>query len=206
MRISMSMVFAVLISFLLLGIMATLVQQQELPPLTPPTRVENFALEPPVQQPDKPIRTPLPEQQKTIAQPDRPEILIEASEPNEAGPTLPPTITPVIGIPGLPTASWQPDYRIGEHDRNGTAGGLVPISQLQPQYPRAEAANGIEGWVSVRFEVRQDGSVGNVQVLNGSPRGVFDHAAIKAVQRWRYRPTEQGPVVQTVTLDFKLEQ
>ncbi|MFZ5844348.1 MAG: TonB family protein [Pseudomonadota bacterium] len=206
MRFSLSIVFAVLISFLLLGVMANLVQQQELPTAPPSTLLTDITLIAPEPTPEKPIRPTLPEQKKAVSQPPGPPIEITPPDENGIGPTLPPIAPGLDPTKGLPHGRGEPDYTIGTDTDNGPLGGLVPISQLQPQYPRAEAAKGIEGWVSLRFEVRQDGTVGNVRVLNGSPRGVFDQAAVKAVQRWRYRPTEQGPVVQTVTLDFKLEQ
>lgn len=206
MRFSLSIGFAVLISFLLLGVMANLVQQQELPSVSPPTVLKDITLIAPEPTPIKPIRPTLPEQKKSVSQPPGPPIEITPPAENGIGPTLPPIAPGVDPMKGLPHGRGEPDYTIGTDTDNGPLSGLVPISQLQPQYPRAEAAKSIEGWVSLRFEVRQDGTVGNVRVLNGSPRGVFDQAAIKAVQRWRYRPTEQGPVVQTVTLDFKLEQ
>ena len=206
MRVSLSIVFAVLISFLLLGVMANLVQQRELPPMPPATVFNDTSLVAPDPTPKKPVRPTLPEQKKTVTQPPSPPIVIAPPDESGTGPALPP-IAPGSAHPDWgPTGHGEPDYSVGPGHDTSPSSGLVPISQLQPPYPRAEAAKGIEGWVSLRFEVRQDGTVGNVQVLNGSPRGVFDQAAVNAVQRWRYRPTEQGPVVQTITLDFKLEQ
>ncbi|MDH3768026.1 MAG: TonB family protein [Gammaproteobacteria bacterium] len=65
---------------------------------------------------------------------------------------------------------------------------LVPISSAKPRYPRTAAAREIEGWVEVIFVVSGDGRVRNVRVLDASPRGVFEDAAVHAMSRWLYAP------------------
>lgn len=205
MRISMSMVFALLISFLLLGIMANLVKQPEIgtnrrPPLldkepTPPTSQTK---------PQPPIRV-APRLPQTVATPKGPTVLVEPTDDGDPTITVPPlTPSDSIGEKWTQREVFTPSDERDGHAPEPSNSALIPISQIQPQYPRELAARGVEGWVSLRFEVHQDGSVGNVNVINGSPRGVFDQAARQAVQRWRYRPVE-GPVTQTITLDFKLD-
>lgn len=207
MRISLSLLSALFISIALLAIMANLVSHDGMGPTVnrPPIQ---WQLDTPstTPEPDK-IKPVLPTQPKTATPPQGPEVLIERSDDGDPSIPMPPLV-PGGGIgkiwtpdpPGLP---GDPGDTIRE--RTGS-GGLVPLSQIQPLYPRELAAKGIEGWVSLRFDIRQDGSVGNVQILDGSPRGVFDQAARQAVQRWRYRPTEAVPLQQTVTLDFRLDQ
>ncbi|HET6350047.1 MAG TPA: energy transducer TonB, partial [Candidatus Krumholzibacteria bacterium] len=38
----------------------------------------------------------------------------------------------------------------------------------------------------VKILVREDGSVGEVQIMDSRPPGVFDDAVITAVERWRF--------------------
>jgi len=67
-------------------------------------------------------------------------------------------------------------------------GGFVSLSRQPPQYPYKAARRGIEGWVRVTFDVTETGSVDNVEVIESSPPGVFDNAAVQAVYRWRFKP------------------
>ncbi len=69
-------------------------------------------------------------------------------------------------------------------------GPLISIVRVQPNYPAAAEVRGLEGWVDVRFDVMTDGRVVNVEVI-GSSSSLFESAAIKAAQRFRFR----APVV-----------
>ncbi len=67
----------------------------------------------------------------------------------------------------------------------------IPLTLLQPvrpDYPRDAVQRGIEGWVDLAFLVNAEGRTVNVHVVGSEPRGVFDKAAVAAVQRARYRP------------------
>lgn len=65
---------------------------------------------------------------------------------------------------------------------------LVPVASARPRYPRSAAARGIEGWVELIFVVDGNGRVDNVRVLDASPRGVFEDAAVNAMRNWVYAP------------------
>jgi len=67
------------------------------------------------------------------------------------------------------------------------------------------------GWVIVRFDVSPAGSVVNARVVDASPRGVFEKSALRAIERWRYRPAVvEGRTVERrglhVRLSFVLEE
>jgi TonB family protein len=77
----------------------------------------------------------------------------------------------------------------------------APVSRPQPAYPpHAEAAN-LDGRVRVRFDVREDGSVGNVRVIESTPPLLFDAVALYAVTSWTYEPG-QAAENQQVALRF----
>lgn len=63
-----------------------------------------------------------------------------------------------------------------------------PILKTQPVYPPEALAQGIEGYVIVRFDVTERGFAGNVTVYEESPEGVFGEAAVQAAQNYRYLP------------------
>lgn len=54
-------------------------------------------------------------------------------------------------------------------------------------YPPAAKAAGIEGSVTVRYDVTADGAVANARVVSAAPAGVFNEAALSAVRQWRFR-------------------
>jgi len=59
------------------------------------------------------------------------------------------------------------------------------IHRVEPQYPEAAKAQGIQGTVVLDVQVLGDGQVGNVQVVSGDP--VLADAAVQAVRQWKYQ-------------------
>ena len=62
------------------------------------------------------------------------------------------------------------------------------ISGSGPIYPAQAKAAGIQGDVTVRYNIAKDGRVIHARVDNSQPEGVFDKAALAAVRSWRYNP------------------
>lgn len=60
------------------------------------------------------------------------------------------------------------------------------VRAVAPEYPRAAERREIEGVVELSIDIDKDGKVLNVKVLTSSPEGVFDSAATRAVQRWKF--------------------
>jgi TonB family protein len=85
---------------------------------------------------------------------------------------------------------------------------LTLLKSAQPVYPPKAQSAKIDGWVELDFTVAETGQVSDVSVLNGSPTGVFDEAAIKAVTQWRYAPVLRDgkpvPVRSRVRIRFSL--
>lgn len=119
--------------------------------------------------------------------PPTPKLNMSASRPNlgDAG-------GPVIGIPAADMAAG-----------GGIGGALsdmdaVPLVRIQPEYPRRAAQLGLKGWVHLRFTVTTLGATENVSVVDSEPPRTFDRAAIRAVQKFKYRPkvVDGTPVIQ----------
>jgi len=68
--------------------------------------------------------------------------------------------------------------------------GFAPkrIYYQAPDYPDNALDARVSGAVTVRFTVDYDGHPRDVHVVSSKPAGVFDHAAVIAVQHWRYQP------------------
>lgn len=63
---------------------------------------------------------------------------------------------------------------------------------VDPDYPADAAVAGIEGYVDVQFEISGSGTVAGAEVVAAEPPGVFDVAALAAVNRWRYTRPPAG--------------
>jgi protein TonB len=91
----------------------------------------------------------------------------------------------------------------------GTSSGVQSDSTLSPvpgnknpEYPMWARLRRQEGVVIVNFEVLADGSVANTRIMQGSGFEALDAAAIKAHEKWRYRPGKTGTF--TKNYNFRL--
>ncbi len=99
-----------------------------------------------------------------------------------------------------PTASTPPATSAPATTKRGPP---RPISRPQPPYPRSAVRNRIEGFVEVEYTVNADGSVGNVKVIRGQPRGLFDKTVADTLQQWRFEPPGEATVLRR-TIKFQL--
>ena len=105
----------------------------------------------------------------------------------------------------IPAFAGDTGY-VGEE---GTEIEVTRVSSPIPEYPRRAVRLGVEGSVRLEFDVDTDGSVLDPYVVESSPAGVFDRAAIKAVRKFLYEPpTYNGTSVKVnnvqIDLVFKL--
>ncbi len=56
------------------------------------------------------------------------------------------------------------------------------------KYPPSAKKKGIRGYVILSLLITESGRVDQVQVLESSPQGVFDEAAIQGIGLWRFEP------------------
>ena len=64
---------------------------------------------------------------------------------------------------------------------------LPPLKMTRPPRPKYPAsAKGVEGWVRVEFYVTPEGRTERVRVLSSEPAGVFDAAAVEAMEGARF--------------------
>lgn len=66
-------------------------------------------------------------------------------------------------------------------------GEYLPIVKVQPIYPRRALSRGVEGYVIVEFTVTKQGTTKDVRVVESSS-SMFDDAAVKAAQKFKYKP------------------
>ena len=80
---------------------------------------------------------------------------------------------------------------------------LVPLLQSEPNFPQSLMAKLRQGRVQVTFDVRQDGTVGDVQVTSTSSSRL-NSFAIAAVQEWKFKPIARSRQA-SVELGFDLD-
>jgi protein TonB len=67
-------------------------------------------------------------------------------------------------------------------------GEFLPIVRVAAVYPRRALQRGIEGYVDIEFTVSKLGSVTNSKVIQASPEGIFEQAALDATLKYKYKP------------------
>jgi TonB family protein len=81
------------------------------------------------------------------------------------------------------------------------------IRSVEPIYPELAKRARVQGIVTLRIAVDEEGNVSDASVINGHP--LLNDAAISAVRQWKYSPTllsgKPVPVTATVTVEFKLQ-
>ena len=73
-------------------------------------------------------------------------------------------------------------------DLSASEGDYLPIVKVQPIYPRRALQRGISGYVVLEFTVTKTGAVRDVVVVEEEPAHMFSRAAIKAAERFKYKP------------------
>lgn len=66
--------------------------------------------------------------------------------------------------------------------------GLTPLIRVQCDPPRQAKIEGIKGQITLQYNVNKNGTVENVQVVQGNPPRVFDQSCVRAVLQWRFKP------------------
>lgn len=80
------------------------------------------------------------------------------------------------------------DLNVGGVGGFSSDGEYLPIVKVAPVYPRRAQTRGIEGYVLLEFVVTKTGAVANPVVIEASPPGIFDRAAINAALKFKYKP------------------
>lgn len=101
------------------------------------------------------------------------------AQPVEASPA-PRVATTSEPAPSPPIAVTPPDLR------------AAYLSNPRPPYPLAARRLGLEGRVTLRAEIMENGNCGRISVAQSSGHDVLDQAALQAVKQWRFVPAQRG--------------
>lgn len=187
-----------LLLFLLAGTLTNISRRED--DIIEPVGVSLVTLAPPEPPRQEEVRDPEPPPPVQ----DQPEPQPDLFQPDLLGAGVG-DIAVSIDLGGLGGRRGQEDFIFDSVDLDQAPTALV---QVPPEYPYRAREQGIEGLVVVKFLVRPDGSVGNVNILKARPEGVFDDAVRRALPRWNFQPgrIDGDPVASWVvtTLNFDL--
>ena len=203
-------VLLALVFFVLLAKMVQMDQLRELPQ-DDSTQVNLFMLQ---------DETDVEVRKRTRPEPPEPApekpAMPSVSQPLQSVPMME-TPTPDLDLPDIAAeSSFQLDVDISQFRPGETtvqfAENPMPLSRVNPRYPRRALRRGLEGQVVLEFTVDASGYVvpDSIKVVSADPEGVFDRSSIRALSRWRFQPKTQGGQAQPFrarqTLVFKLAQ
>lgn len=164
--------------FALAGFLTT--QDRNVQDITEPVGVSLVTLAPPE-----------PPKQEEVKEPEPPP---PAQEQPDFAPDL---VQPSIAGPGVGGLAVSID--LGNISRDAGPAEMIfdsidldqapqAIRKVQPEYPYQARERGVEGYVAVKFMVREDGSVFHVNILKAKPEGYFEEAAHRALVQWEFQP------------------
>ena len=172
-----------------------------------PQPVGNLPATPP--QPAAPIAPPVILASNLASNSPTPDLKeIESSMPPAKQPAIPAKITAAVAIHADPYPSLRiPDGGISKKQRQATSLQLGHVlSRVEPIYPEEAKQQGVQGTVKLHAIIGRQGSVENLESVDGSP--VLVAAAMNAVRQWRYTETLlAGQSVETeedIAITFRL--
>ena len=67
------------------------------------------------------------------------------------------------------------------------AADLTPVSRVDPEFPREAVSAGADsGKVRAKMTIDATGEVSRVEILEATPRRIFDRAVVKTLSQWKF--------------------
>lgn len=141
---------------------------------------------------------------------EAPDLDFNGAAGGAGGPGLPGLGPNLTGGTGDRVIVPEPPHAESPHVRpmlrSGEVMAAMLVNRVEPKYPAFAIAAHISGVVHLRAIIAKDGTVRELEVVDGNP--LLARAALVAVQAWRYRPTrlngEPVEVETYVTVNFVL--
>lgn len=111
---------------------------------------------------------------------------------------MPPDANPSVAAIASPASATAPAAQPDELE-------VKVLSRAQPVFPAEAQDKGFaKGKVTARLYVGTDGAVTRVEIIEASPKRIFDRAVTSAAMRWKFSPIP-APNATDVTFNFKLD-
>lgn len=203
-----AVVGAVILNLGLFGLFPKLLDRQlEKPVFEEPCRLDSFIR---IKRPENPIKKKEPVKKEVL----KPDLTPKSQIVKRIAPTpMPKNWRPLpfelnAKLPTPAIASLQVpimDTHLGDLDLSDIYGigdidsPLTVLVRIPPVYPIRAQRRGIEGVVTVRFIVNENGLVEDVRIVKADPENVFEKSVIQCVSSWRFNPgTVEGMPVKTM--------
>jgi protein TonB len=152
--------------------------------ITAPTGVNLMQLappEPPAEEQAEEPQPPKKEQPKPDLGPDlfQPDFSPDFGAMAGAGDAI------AIDLTGGANSAMKKDFVFESYELDQAPRAVV---KMPPVYPFKAREQGVEGVVQVKILVKEDGSVGEVLIMDARPPDIFEEAVLLAVPRWRFEP------------------
>nr|WP_275658383.1 energy transducer TonB [Vibrio sp. Isolate25] len=87
----------------------------------------------------------------------------------------------------------------------------MPLYRVEPKYPTKAMKRQVEGYVVLKFTIDPTGRPTDIEVVEASPKRMFERNAIQALKKWKYQPkVVDGAAVsqpnKTARVEFKLDK
>lgn len=158
-----------------------------------PEKVKEYKV-PDIVMPEREIKT-----EYDTSKPDKPE------EPDEAPPDIPePEFdAPDVANDGININQPKMAKPTIEGPGGFGDGDMIPLTVVQPDYPRRAAQRGTEGFCTVEFTVSAAGTTKDAFVVD-CPEKVFERASLKAAEKIKYKPrVVDGQAVDVPGVQYK---
>jgi len=141
--------------------------------------------------------------------PDTPEPPPEAVP--TASQTTATTVAPTMPSLALDTAISGLAINVPTFSDFGSNQQAMLLYKVHPRYPSKATKRGVEGYVSLSFDVDPQGRPMNIKVIDAKPRRLFEKEAIRALRKWKYQPKiVDGKAIvqehQTARVEFKIQK
>jgi len=203
-----SLVLAVVLSFFIFVFMHTLIDSEAkaLPKVNSPNVSFNVTIDDPP--PSTIIRKKPPKIEPLVKQPELTKSPLPDAPPKLIKFVIATSHLPNIGQTLGTNIPYDKSLSFERSDNRDAE--LTPRIRIEPMFPQDAAIDGKQGFVTLSFDVDEQGDTNNIKVVATKPRGYFESSAKKALRKWKYLPKEENgkavPVLnQTITLQFNLE-
>jgi TonB family protein len=121
---------------------------------------------------------------------------VEAGDSVNRAPSQPVSASPNPGLPAAGSSVAIPSVAPPAPTPTPPPVDVVPAKIVKRVTPvvSAEKSRATSGFVVVKFDIGDNGRVNNVEVVESSPPGEFDDAALTAVRKWQYEPRKENGV------------
>ena len=121
----------------------------------------------------------------------KPKMVFKETPPALPAPSLTPSKKETTASP-QPTftskTAVKPAAETGAGKSQGVNSGVVELGCPKPKYPARAMSRHIEGWVKIEMTIGADGRVSNARVAGSEPPGIFDEAALTAINSCKFKP------------------